>query len=315
MVSYRGETLSVDILLELEPYMDKFGNYKIRGDKLQGTSPFRDETNPSFAVRLDNGLFVDSGAVDDFHYKGNFIALLAFLRSEEYEDTWEYLKSVYSLDLADIDELELDLDLSEDIKEVNPIDLSELPEFKQRSSYLNGRGISDKVQGAFKIGYDKEQKAIAVPWFDNEGNVINIKYRATKSKFFWYYDKGRPIKDYVYGLHFAKGYDTVVLTESETDCMYLWSNGIPAIALGGAYLSKKQQMLLEKTKIKESVLGFDNDVAGYRCSREVIKKSIGKMILTTLSIPEKYKDVNEVPSDELSFLFERRNKLELSDFM
>ena len=54
--------------------------------------------------------------------------------------------------------------------------------------------------------------------------------------------------------------------------MYLWSYGIPAIALGSANLSRRQQTLLQASPIEEMVLAFDNDGAGKKVTRDVYKR-------------------------------------------
>ena len=105
----RGYEVPVNIQLELEPYLDHFRDYRIRGDKLQACSPFRYEKHPSFAVNLENGTWIDSGSPTDLYHKGNFISLLAYLRQEQYQDTEDYLLEAYNIQLAEIDKLKLSM--------------------------------------------------------------------------------------------------------------------------------------------------------------------------------------------------------------
>jgi DNA primase len=63
-------------------------------------------------------------------------------------------------------------------------------------------------------------------------------------------------------MHFVNklGCETVYVVESEIDCLYLWSHGKPAIALGGSNMSQVQRQLILRSPIKTLVLSTDNDV-------------------------------------------------------
>ena len=82
----QGKELNIDVFGELEPYLEQFKDYRIRGDKLQSCSPFRYEKHPSFAVNLENGLWIDSGSPTEDNYKGNLVSLLAVLSGSNYHD-------------------------------------------------------------------------------------------------------------------------------------------------------------------------------------------------------------------------------------
>ncbi|MFG3611455.1 toprim domain-containing protein [Rummeliibacillus stabekisii] len=295
-VIINNKETEIDVADELEPYLDSFPKFKVRGNKLQSCSPFRDEQKPSFAVNLEDGTWIDSGAPSDDWKKGNLTKLLSFLMGVTFQEVEQYLLEKYSLIYDDVDNYELVVNLTG--KQVNKTTypVSYLEPYAFRNPYLGNRGIIEKVQRAFKIGYDKNNQAITMPWFDRAGNIINIKFRSIKDKRFWYLEEGQPIKQHIYGLHFIyrMQLERVYVVESETDCLYLWSLGIPAIALGSASLSKKQEELLLRSPIKQLVLAFDNDTAGYSCRDNVIKRLMGKVELELLNIPVNCKDVNDV---------------------
>lgn len=311
----RGYEVPINIQLELEPYLNHFRDYRIRGDKLQACSPFRYEKHPSFAVNLENGTWIDSGSPTDLYHKGNFISLLAYLRQEQYQDTEDYLLEAYNIQLAEIDNLKLNMNLVyEPVKEVTHNWLSDYKYLHYRHPYLARRGITEEVQRLFCIGYSKEHDAVAMPWFNTDKRVINIKYRSTKYKQFFYEPEGLLTRNYVYGLPqcISKGYKDVVIVESEIDCMYLWSNGIPAVAMGHAGINKVQVNLLLKAGITSVTIASDNDDAGNRFRADMEKKLPKLFTVYSLDIPYCYKDVNDIPQRELKELHKNRRKLKIS---
>ena len=303
----RGVEVPINIWSELEPYLDHFKDYRIRGDKLQACSPFRYERHPSFAVNLENGTWVDSGSPTDLYHKGNLISLLAYLRQEEYQDTEEYLIQAYHVMLEEVDRLQLKIDLSQETPIV--FNWKDMRHLHHRHPYLARRGISKEVQHLFLVGYDKEHEAIALPWISTKKEIINIKYRSIRYKQFFYEQGGQLTKNYVYGLAqcIHKGYKDVAIVESEIDCMYLWSNGIPSVAMGHAGINKTQINLLTNAGVETVTIASDNDDAGYRF-RESMEKNLPKYFtVMSLDFPMCYKDVNEIPSRELTELFEKRS--------
>lgn len=292
--------VDVDIAEELEPYLDEFNRYQTRGHKMQSCSPFRNEKTPSFAVNLENGTWIDSGADDEHWMKGNFTKLLAYLMRVTYAEAEEYLWEKYRTIYADVENWVLEVNLPEE-KAYRTVTGEEIEPFLYRSPYLANRGITEKVQKAFKIGYDPKAKAVVFVWHDRKGQPINLKFRKIKDKIFWYLPDGQPIKQHIYGLHFFYRMDlkTAYVVESETDALYLWSNGIPAIALGSANLSKAQERLLLSSPIETLVLAFDKDNAGNRCRADVKKRLMGRMDLWEMPIPDGCKDINDIKADKL----------------
>ena len=311
----RNVEVPINIWAELEPYLDHFGDYRIRGDKLQACSPFRYERHPSFAVNLENGTWIDSGSPTDLYHKGNFVALLAYLRQEEYQDTEEYLFQAYHIMLEDTERLQLKIDLQqESTVGVTYEWFKDFPQLQFRHPYLLKRGITKEVQRLFCIGFDKEHEAIAMPWFNSDKKVINVKFRSIRYKQFFYLQDGQLTRNYVYGLPQCKalGYKDVAIVESEIDCMYLWSNSIPAVAMGHAGINKNQIQLLLNAGIETVTFASDNDEAGERFRVEMRKKLPKLFTCYELEIPYMYKDVNDIPQKELKQLQENRRYSNIS---
>ena len=311
----RNVEVPINIWAELEPYLDHFGDYRIRGDKLQACSPFRYERHPSFAVNLENGTWIDSGSPTDLYHKGNFVALLAYLRQEEYQDTEMYLFQAYHVMLEDAERLQLKIDLQqESTVGVTYEWFKDFPQLQFRHPYLLKRGITKEVQRLFCIGFDKEHEAIAMPWFNSDKKVINVKFRSIRYKQFFYLQDGQLTRNYVYGLPQCKalGYKDAAIVESEIDCMYLWSNGIPAVAMGHAGINKNQIQLLLNAGIETVTFASDNDEAGERFRVEMRKKLPKLFTCYELEIPYMYKDVNDIPQRELKQLQENRRLSNIS---
>lgn len=297
-----GYMIEVDYAEELEPYMDRFEKLRIRGEKVQACSPFRQERNPSFAVNLANGSWVDSGANEESERKGSFIHLLAFFRGESYEDTAEYLLDKYTHILDDADALKLDLNLKMEEPEVVLLVQEKYQDvIGQHSQYLKNRGISDEVQKVFDCGIGRKGDSVAIPWHDKHGRIINIKYRSMTGKEFWFSSGGQPIKEHVYGLWLAslKKEKEVWAVESEIDALYLWSNGIPAIAFGGASINEVQRNLILNSGIESLVIATDNDAVGKRFGMVLFEEFAGCMNIKSIKIPNNKKDVNDLTKEEL----------------
>lgn len=297
-----GYMLEVDYAEELEQYMDRFERVRIRGEKVQACSPFRPEKNPSFAVNLENGSWVDSGANEEHERKGSFISLLAHFRGESYEDTAEYLLDKYSHILDDADALKLNMNLLLEEPEVHVLGAEKYADvIGKPSDYLRNRGITDEIQKYFETGIGRKGDSIALPWHDKNGRIINVKYRSIQGKEFWFTKGGQPIKNHVYGLFAGnqKGIKEVWAVESEIDALYLWSLGIPAIAFGGASINDVQKKLIINSTIETLVVATDNDVVGQRFGRVLFEELGGYITIKHIKIPEGKKDVNEMTREEV----------------
>lgn len=298
-----GHLVEVDYPAELELYIDRFEGVRIRGEKLQACSPFRSERNPSFAVNLENGSWVDSGADAEENRKGSFIHLLAHFRGESYEDTADYLLEKYTHILDDADALELSLNLNMDNEVVLLAKEKYEDVINKPSDYLKSRGVSEGVQLGFNCGIGRKGDSIALPWHDKLGRIINIKYRSMTGKEFWFSSEGQAIKNHVYGLWAVKKFNIkeVWVVESEIDALYLWSNNIPAIAFGGASMNDVQKKLIINSGVEIVVIATDNDVVGQRFAQALINQLVGHVELKKISIPAGKKDVNDLSPEEVGF--------------
>ncbi|QGG47666.1 toprim domain-containing protein [Heliorestis convoluta] len=298
----QGQHLDIDIEAELQQYDWRKPSWK--SGKFLACSPFRQERTPSFAVRLDNGIWIDSGSSDEEWRKGNFAKLLSWLRNETYEETVDYLIQNYGYgNFEDIEALRLTIDLPQEVAKKEKYLASEiLKSYLYRHPYLEEvRGISETWQRRFKIGYDKKTKAITIPWFERDGQLVNVKYRSVKDKRFWYFRGGQPVKDHLYGLHciYQEEQKSAFIVESEIDVLTLCQAGFAAIALGGANLSRRQKELLIQSPVEELILATDNDKAGERIAQTIVNQLNGYKKIKKIRLPDEVKDVNDLSQDRL----------------
>jgi len=299
MIKIRNYELEIDVMEELEPY--EWDKGRPRTGEFTACSPFRSDGSPSFSINTETGQWIDFGSSNDLYSKGSLVLLLSFLRSETPDEVEDYLLEKYGIDLTDVETLELNIDLSEVEKPPRIITLEEYKQYAFKHPYLGTRKISDKVQRAFKTGFDKKSKAVALAWSDVHGNIVNVKFRSIKSKQFFYFPDGQQLRNHIYGLHFIYKMNCkrVYIVESEIDCLYLWSCGLPCIALGGSKLSDIRKNLLLRSPIETLVIATDNDAVGEEVKQKIVKAAIGHKNLEEVHMPLNVKDVNEMTPEQI----------------
>lgn len=296
----KGREIKIDVLEELKEFHWNKGI--VKGNKFQACSPFRPEVHPSFAVNLDNGTWVDSGSVVEDLHKGNFIKLLALLRHIDYDEAEDDLLERYDIKISETDKLKLNLDLQLEPKPIRYFTLEELEYlYKVPTNYLDKRGISREVQKLFNIGYSEQLNAVAMPWMDKLGRIINVKYRLLDRKKFLYEKDGQEIRYYLYGLYqcLLVNARKVYICESETDALTLWTYNQPAIALGGSSISESQEKLLLSTNIEEVVIATDNDNVGNRIRAVLEQELLPYFKVFNLKFSKNIKDVNEMSEKQI----------------
>src|SRR5690606_20408598 len=183
-VKIRSHTLDIDIEGELRQY--DWTRPRWTSDKLIAASPFRYDQTPSFFVNLEGdyaGCFGDSGAFNEEYASGGFVKLLSFLRQETYEETESYL-------LAEYGRIEPGATLKmQPIKLVLPRKFEPLPATTvtpATSQYGARRGTTGDIQATYRPGYGKQHEFTAIPWRKPNGDLANVKDRATRGKLSFY---------------------------------------------------------------------------------------------------------------------------------
>ncbi len=278
--------MQIDIRAELEEFTFDRPDWS-NPSKLICASPFRHDRLPSFYVWLDGdnaGYWGDSGTGE----KGGIVRLLALLRDEDESETYAYLADKYAFGGADdaYDESR-PLDLSRFQRPGNrqvPLEPSILDALKYRHSYLGQRGISERVQRTYGIGYDRRAGAVTFPWFSPTGSLLALKYRSVSAKTFWYAPGSTPVRALIYGIDavYRFGWRTVALVESETDVLASVTAGIPAIGVGGSSFNEEKRDIILRSPIEKIVVASDNDAAGVKLSAQVYEYLRGHVELGTI---------------------------------
>jgi 5S rRNA maturation endonuclease (ribonuclease M5) len=317
MIKIRNRQVHIDILEELQQFQWK--RAEVRGVKWLACSPFRpEERHPSFAVNLENGLYIDSALDDEYWRKGSFQKLLAFLLGCNVQEAEDFLLEKYSPFYRNVNELQLKLHLSIPPKRTSlTLDNGIFEQFNHKNPYLLAeRRIDQQVLDEFKVGFDPHNNLSVFIWSDKSGQPINAKFRKNTSKKFFYLKNAAPVGEHVYLLHdfFQNEYDTGYITESEIDSLYIRSLGkeFPAVALGGSNVSKEQERLLLTAPVRNWVLCTDNDKQGHRISKNLAQKLNGYKKVEKIHLPEHIKDVNELPLEELRSVLKARKAVGFS---
>lgn len=290
-IRIRGQSLDVDLESELQPF--EWTRPRWSHDKLIAASPFRYDRTPSFFVTLTGdfaGCWGDSGAYDAEWAGGNFVKLLSFLRNETYEETEEYLLVAYGIDNTG-DTLRLAPVRLRLRATRQALKADFLSQYERKFEYLQSRGIGEAVQRQLGVGFDRKSSAVVIPWRLPDGRLANAKFRQTRGKVFWYERDAWPIRELVFGIDQAQA--TTVLCEAEIDAMSFMQAGYAAVAVGGASFNEHKRDLILRSPIERLVIATDNDKAGEKLRREIIRMMSGKITLRNTYVRGDCKDANE----------------------
>lgn len=255
--------------------------------------PFHRETKPSFSISVSKKLYHCFGCGQS----GRLEDLVAHILQVDGFTAWRLVNR----DAAPVEKLEISL---------NPpskavLDKSILRRYAFRHPYLEKRGISDQTQRLFRVGYDKENCAVTIPWFDREGNLRNIKYRAVCSKSFWYHPGGDKVERLLFGTNILTGatLPRLCVTEAEIDAMYLTEAGLPAVAIGGSRMLADQAKGLLLLQPQEVVIFTDNDASGEKAAMLIAARLLGRVALSRAAFPSPgIKDANDFSMGQLKNL-------------
>lgn len=189
---------------------------------------------------------------------------------------------------------EIVLDAPKDTEEF--LDENELVKYQYYHKYMWKRKLTPEIVDRFEVGFDPVGDRLIFPVRDDKGRLLCITSRNVKNKFFTLPEgKKKP----VYLLYYIKQQNmkSVAICESQINALYLWSIGIPAVALFGTG-SSYQYELLKKSGVRSFNLYFDGDTAGYAGSRKFKQAMPDDVLITTYRLPDG-KDVNDLSPEEI----------------
>ena len=294
-----NETL-MNILLDVQSQLT---NGKLKdiidgGEDIRITCPFHNdgrEKTASCFVRKDDALFHCFGCNE----KGGIGKLIASCMNISYKDAEAWLINKYGSDISSevislepirLNEIELDNDL---------IDESILSTLESYHPYMKQRKISDEIIKKYELKYDPKDQSIVFPVRNELGQLVGLTRRNVNYKRFelWKF-RNKPV--YLLYDILRNNIRHVVVCESQINCLYLWSLGIPAIALFGTG-TKYQYDLLKKSCILYYTLCFDGDDAGKK-GAERFKQNMKGVFIDEVELPEG-KDINDYDEETVKQLF------------
>ena len=186
------------------------------------------------------------------------------------------------------------------------LDDSILDKFQPYHPYMTRRKLTNDIIKKFEIKYDPASKCIVFPVRDMYGRLKFLTRRSVEGKSF-YIDSGSDKSD-IYALDKVlaeEDHRTVYVTESQINCLTLWSWGYKAIALLGAGTTDAQMERLNSTDILHYVLCYDPDPAGLKGEKR-FEKMINKHVFVDVVHLPQGKDINDLTKDEFSMLLNQK---------
>lgn len=179
------------------------------------------------------------------------------------------------------------------------------------TGYFAGRGINKDTLERFRVGFVPEKNAIALPYFDENGNQVGVKFRnmtedGSSERRFW---KQEGSKSLLYGIHAIpvspnKGHRELVIVEGEIDTQSgsqsgIWDIcGLPDGVSRDGKQGKKLDVPLREcadfiSRYDFFVLALDGDPAS-KAAIEELADRLGRHRCKFVTYPPGCKDMNQV---------------------
>jgi DNA primase len=170
--------------------------------------------------------------------------------------------------------------------------------------YYGGRLITEASVKKFDLGFSEKQDMVTIPVHSPDGIAVGFVGRSVEGKDFKN-TPGLPKSKVLFNLHRVKTADRVYVVESSFDAIRLDQCGFPAVATLGANVSNFQTELLQKYFNTIYVIA-DNDEAGGNMKSKLIEK-LGNRV-SVIQLNKKYKDIGDMPDEEIKNLEETFDK-------
>ncbi len=164
--------------------------------------------------------------------------------------------------------------------------------------YYSGRLITEASVKKFQLGFSEKQDMVTIPVHSPDGMEVGFVGRSVEGKDFKN-TPGLPKSKVLFNLHRVKTSSKVYVVESSFDAIRLDQCGFPAVATLGANVSNIQVELLKKYFNSIYIIA-DNDEAGGNMKDRLLEK-LGS-IVTVIQLNKQYKDIGDMPDDEIKKL-------------
>lgn len=291
---------AMNILLDVQSQLT---NGKLKdiidgGEDIRVTCPFHSdghEKTASCFIRKEDFLWHCFGCGE----KGGIGKFVANCFDISYKAAEEWIINKYGSDISSevislepivLNKVEYDNDL---------VDESILSTLESYHPYMKQRKISDEIIKKYELKYDPKDQSIVFPVRNELGQLVGLTRRNVNYKRFelWKF-RNKPV--YLLYDILRNNIRHVAVCESQINSLYLWSLGIPSIALLGTG-TKYQYDLLKKSCILYYTLCFDGDSAG-RKGAERFKQNMKGVFIDEVQLPEG-KDINDYDEETVKQLF------------
>jgi len=156
------------------------------------------------------------------------------------------------------------------------------------------RGLLDETIDHFKLGYDMDKNAIAIPIF-KRGELVNIKYRLLDPKDRPKYTQEKDCEVWLYneeGIQDGIKKGGVLIVEGEIDLMSCWQAGIKNVVSPASGKDSYGIWLELMDNLPQIFIAYDNDKAGKDTALKLSER-IGVEKCKEILYPEGIKDAND----------------------
>ena len=157
----------------------------------------------------------------------------------------------------------------------------------------NVRKLKDETIAHFRLGYNAELDAIAIPIFKGD-ELVNIKYRflnPTEAK----YTQEKGCEVWLFndaGIKSGIKHGRILIVEGEFDLMSVWESGIKNVISPASGKNSYGVWIAQLDNIPEVFIAYDNDVGGKETAKEMADR-IGIDKSFEVKYPDGIKDANE----------------------
>ncbi|HBT48468.1 MAG TPA: hypothetical protein DEA61_01110 [Caldanaerobacter subterraneus] len=265
----------IDIVNIISHYVE----LKREGTSYKGLCPFHPDTNPSFSVSPERGIYKCFGC----GVSGDVFDFIQRIENCTFD---EAVRKV--MEMAGINEPLPIGKGTEECKEDFSKFVEEAHKNIDKTDYLSKRGISEALIKKYHIGFDGEGVIIPLSY---RGEIVGYVKRFIEGERRYYNPKGVKLVPF----NIAVKQDVVFVTEGIFDALAVEEViGLPAIALLG---SQNHNVLLENLNCDHYIIMLDNDETGQKQALELynkLKERGKKVTLFDSSLyPAEIKDPNE----------------------
>jgi len=244
---------------------------RIKESKLQCCCPFHPESKASFGINLESGLYNCFSC----KAKGNIVKFVSNMKHITIAESIDFLQA-----------------RGYDIEHNSNMNYYTLQQYADEKKL----GVN-YLRNTLHLETDEKGKSIKIPYFDDEGTQIAVRYRnnpKSKTRFYW----GKNSKSNLYGLDFLPRFpnEYVILVEGESDCHCCWTDEVYAVGVPGAKNFKKEYAKLFE-RFEKIYIHQENDNGGSQFVKSIcqcIPEPDKVFVVSACDIDETCKDLADL---------------------